>query len=145
METKYGSFDLNPSGDAARIPYNYVTGPGQFSTNLRVSKSIGIGPRTERAAGGGFNGPPPGGGGGRGPGGGGPPGGGLGPGGLSSGGGTASHARSAGIEALFVELHGDGQKYIQQREPCGAGGGSGVAPVWQVECPGRRVLFIAFV
>jgi hypothetical protein len=75
MNTKYGSFDLNPSGDAARIPYNFVTGPGQFSTNLRVSKSFGIGPRTERAAGGGFNGPPPGGGGGRGPGGGGPPGG----------------------------------------------------------------------
>jgi hypothetical protein len=87
MNTKYGSFDLNPTGDAARIPYNFVTGPGQFSTNLRISKSIGIGPRTERAAGGGFNGPPPGGGGGRGPGGGGPPGGGLGPGGLSSSGG----------------------------------------------------------
>ena len=86
MQTKYGDFDLNPSADAARIPYNYVTGPGQFSTNLRVSKSIGIGPRSERAAGGGFNGPPPGGG-GRGPGGGGPPGGGLGPGGLSGSGG----------------------------------------------------------
>jgi hypothetical protein len=87
MNTKYGSFDLNPSGDAARIPYNYVTGPGQFSLNLRVSKSIGIGPRSERAASGGFNGPPPGGGGRGGPGGGGPPGGGLGPGGLSSSGG----------------------------------------------------------
>ena len=86
MNTKYGSFDLNPSAGEARIPYNYVTGPGQFSTNLRVSKSIGIGPRTEGAAGGGPNGPPPGGGGGRGPGGG-PPGGGLGPGGLSSSGG----------------------------------------------------------
>ena len=86
MNTKYGSFDLDPSADSARIPYNYVTGPGQFSTNLRLSKSIGIGPRTERAAGGGFNGPPPGGG-GRGPGGGGPGGGGLGPGGLSSSGG----------------------------------------------------------
>jgi Carboxypeptidase regulatory-like domain len=87
MNTKYGSFDLNPSGDAARIPYNYVTGPGQFSLNLRVSKSIGIGPRSERAANGSFNGPPPGGGGRGGPGGGGPPGGGLGPGGLSSSGG----------------------------------------------------------
>jgi hypothetical protein len=87
MNTKYGNFDLNPSGDAARIPYNSVTGPGQFSLNLRVSKSIGIGPRSERAAAGGFNGPPPGGGGRGGPGGGGPPGGGLGPGGLSSSGG----------------------------------------------------------
>ena len=86
IDTKYGSFDLNPSADEARIPYNYLNGPGQFSTNLRVSKSIGIGPRSERASGGGFNGPPPGGG-GRGPGGGGAPGGGLGPGGLSSGGG----------------------------------------------------------
>ena len=85
IDTKYGSFDLNPSADEARIPYNYLNGPGQFSTNLRVSKSIGIGPRSERASGGGFNGPPPGG--GRGPGGGGAPGGGLGPGGLSSGGG----------------------------------------------------------
>jgi hypothetical protein len=88
MNTKYGSFDLNPSVNAARIPYNYVNGPGQFSLNLRVSKSIGIGPRSEGASSGGFNGPPPGGGGGRGgPGGGGPPGGGLGPGGLSSSGG----------------------------------------------------------
>ncbi len=87
MNTKYGSFDLNPAADAARIPYNYVNGPGQFSLNLRVSKSIGIGPRSERGASGGFNGPLPGGGGRGGPGGGGPPGGGLGPGGLSSSGG----------------------------------------------------------
>jgi hypothetical protein len=86
MNTNYGSFDLDPAAGEARIPYNYVTGPGLFSTNLRVSKSIGIGPRTEGAAAGGPNGPPPGGGGGRGPGGG-PPGGGLGPGGLSSSGG----------------------------------------------------------
>jgi hypothetical protein len=87
LNTKYGNFDLNPGAEEARIPYNYVDGPGQFSTNLRVSKSIGIGPRVEGGSGGGFNGPPGGGGGGRGPGGGGPPGGGLGPGGLSSAGG----------------------------------------------------------
>ena len=85
MNTKYGSFDLNPGANEARVPYNYVNGPGAFSLNLRVSKSIGIGPRAEGGASGGFNGPPPGG--GRGPGGGGPPGGGLGPGGLSSSGG----------------------------------------------------------
>ncbi|MGC2401308.1 MAG: carboxypeptidase regulatory-like domain-containing protein [Acidobacteriaceae bacterium] len=86
VNTKYGNFDLNPAADGARVPYNLGNGPGQFSTNLRVSKTIGVGPRVERASGG-FNGPPPGGGGGRGPGGGGPPGGGLGPGGLSGGGG----------------------------------------------------------
>ncbi len=34
----------------------------------------------------------------------------------------ASDARSAGIQALFAELHGHGQKYLQQREPCAAGG-----------------------
>ena len=86
MDTAYGKFDLSPAADAARIPYNFVNGPAQFSTNLRLSKSIGIGPTVERSGNGGFNGPPPGGG-GRGPGGGGPPGGGLGPGGLSSSGG----------------------------------------------------------
>src|SRR5580658_1127184 len=77
IDTKYGNFDLDPTSGAARIPYNFVDGPGQFSTNLRVSKSIGIGPRVEGGVGGGgFGGPPGGGGGGRGPGGGGPPGGG---------------------------------------------------------------------
>ena len=89
VQTKYGTFDLNPASNAARIPYNYGTGPGQFSLNMRVSKSFGIGPKVEnsgsnRALGGpGGWGPPPGGG----PGGGGPPGGGLGPGGLSGSGG----------------------------------------------------------
>jgi hypothetical protein len=86
INTKYGNFDINPDAFETRIPYNSEYGPGQFSTNLRISKSIGIGPKVEGGSGGGFNGPPPGGG-GRGPGGGGPPGGGLGPGGLSSSGG----------------------------------------------------------
>jgi hypothetical protein len=88
MQTKYGNFDLNPAADATRIPYNFGDGPSQLSLNLRLSKSIGIGPRVERSNGGNNGGgPPPGGGGhGGGPGGGGP-GGGLGPGGLSSSGG----------------------------------------------------------
>ena len=85
--TAYGSFDLNPSWDEARIPYNYGTGPGQFSVNMRMSRSFGIGPKVSSgtaAFSGGMGGP--GGFGGPGPGGGGPggaPGGGLGPGGLS--------------------------------------------------------------
>jgi hypothetical protein len=90
LETAYGTFDMDPAWNQSRIAYNSGTGPGQFSMNLRVSKSFGIGPRvasgSAAASGGpggpGGGGPPPGGG----PGGGGP-GGGLGPGGLSRSGG----------------------------------------------------------
>jgi len=85
VTTKYGTFNPDPGAYEARIPYNVGTGPSQFSMNLRISKSFGIGPRIESAAGGGSSGGPP-------PGGGGPPGGGsggggLGPGGLSGSGG----------------------------------------------------------
>ncbi len=89
MRTAYGNFDLDPAWNEQRIPYNYGNGPTQFSLNLRVSKSFGIGPRVASGTGagpsgpggpGGPGGPPPGGG----PGGGG---GGLGPGGLSRSGG----------------------------------------------------------
>jgi hypothetical protein len=85
MTTPYGTFDLSPTAEEARIPYNYGNGPSQFSMNMRMSKTFGIGPKVEGGAsvnafGGPGGGPPPGGG----PGGGGPPGGGLGPGGLSS-------------------------------------------------------------
>lgn len=88
VQTSFGALDLDPSANAPRIPYNFGTGPGQFSMNARISKSFGIGPKVEggasnRAFGGPGGGPPPGGG----PGGGGPPGGGLGPGGLSGSGG----------------------------------------------------------
>jgi hypothetical protein len=86
LQTKYGTFDLAPASDTTRIPYNFGNGPAQLSLNLRLSKSIGIGPRVEGRADGGGNGPPPGGG-GHGGGHGGGPGGGLGPGGLSSSGG----------------------------------------------------------
>jgi hypothetical protein len=84
LDTAYGDFDLNPGATEKRIPYDLGTGPSQFSMNLRVSKSFGIGPRVAGGVGGGPGGGGPGGGGhGGGPGGGGPPGGGLGPGGLS--------------------------------------------------------------
>ena len=84
VQTSYGLFNLDPSGTERRIAYNSGTGPSQFSTNLRVSKAFGVGPRVEGSApsgqggpGGPGGGPPPGGG----------PGGGLGPGGLSGGNG----------------------------------------------------------
>jgi hypothetical protein len=96
VQTSYGTFDLNPSANEARIPYNDGTGPGQFSMNMRVSKSIGMGPKVGGSgSNGGFGGPgggpPPGGG----PGGGGPPGGGLGPGGLSRSGGPPRFDQAA--------------------------------------------------
>jgi hypothetical protein len=88
VQTKYGTFDLDPVGNQARIPYNYGNGPGQLSMNLRVSKSFGIGPKVATGTGAspGGMGPP----GGGPPPGGGAPGGGLGPGGLSKNGGPPS-------------------------------------------------------
>jgi hypothetical protein len=87
VKSQWGTFDTYPKTGETIIPINYGTSPGQFSLNLRLSKTFGFGRKTEGAtAGGGMPGPPPGGGrGGPPPGGGG--GGGLGPGGLSSSGG----------------------------------------------------------
>ncbi len=90
MHTSFGNFDLDPSANAARIPYNYGTGPGQFSMNMRISKSFGIGPKVADGVGGAGFGPgrPHG---GHGHGG---PGGGLGPGGLSGSGGPPRFSQS---------------------------------------------------
>ncbi len=88
VQTAYGDFNLSPGANETRIPYDVGTGPAQWSLNLRVSKSIGLGPRVEGGVGGsdgGMHGGPGGGGHGGGHGGGG--GGGLGPGGLSGGNG----------------------------------------------------------
>ncbi len=88
FKTQWGALDANPQAGEKIIPVNLGTGPDQFSLNLRLSKTIGLGRKTEtRTLGGPMGGPPPGGGRGGPPGGGGGPGGGLGPGGLSSSGG----------------------------------------------------------
>lgn len=84
-KTMYKGHCINPipSAGEALIPMNYGTSPSQLSMNLRVSKTIGIGPKVEGGRGAQ-------GGGGMGPGGGrhgGGFGGGLGPGGLSGAGG----------------------------------------------------------
>ena len=85
--TSFGVLDVAPQPGEKLVPVNLGNGPAAFAFNLRVSRSIGLGPKIEgsgpNAAGMG-GGPPDGGGGGRR---GGPPGGSLGPGGLSSGGG----------------------------------------------------------
>jgi hypothetical protein len=110
QNTPFGDLDTDPIAGEAIIPINDGTGPGEFTFNLRVSKTFSFGSeggaRTSGSGGpggpggpGGFGGGPGGGGGGR-PGGGGPPGG---PGGF---GGPAGNKRynltfSANIRNLF--------------------------------------------
>jgi len=74
------SLNCNESSPDALVPINCATGPGRFSFNLRLSKTIGFGKKNETASNAGGGGGPmaggtfgrPGGGGGRGgPGGGG--------------------------------------------------------------------------
>lgn len=88
-DTAFGDFDLAPGADDGLIPPNFGTAPGQFTMNLRVSKTIGLGKKGEGGAAdnGGGPGGGRGGGGGGGGGRGGAPGGSLGPRGLSGGGG----------------------------------------------------------
>jgi hypothetical protein len=75
--TRWGAFDTSPTSGDTIIPPNYGTGFGQFTVNLRLSKTFGFGKQVSR----------PGSFGGGGPGGGGRRGGGLGGQGLSSAGG----------------------------------------------------------
>ncbi len=48
--TQFGDFDIAPTPGQARIPVNIGNSPGQFTLNLRFSKTIGIGPKLETAA-----------------------------------------------------------------------------------------------
>jgi hypothetical protein len=82
VATRWGTFNTVPGPNDKLIGPNFGTGPGQFTTNLRVSKTFGFGKKPERASSGNFGGGPGGPGGGRGG-----PGGGLGPRGLGGGGG----------------------------------------------------------
>jgi hypothetical protein len=47
--TAWGAFDIAPVAGQSTIPINYGVGPGQFTTNLRVSKTFGLGRKLERA------------------------------------------------------------------------------------------------
>jgi hypothetical protein len=71
--TKWGTFNLTPLAGQTVIPPYFGMGPGRFSLNLRLSKTIGFGPETKSSglAAGGGSGGPGGGGGHGGPGGGG--------------------------------------------------------------------------
>jgi hypothetical protein len=44
---RFGAFDVVPQPADSRVPINYLTGPGRFSMNLRLSKSFGFGKKTE--------------------------------------------------------------------------------------------------
>jgi hypothetical protein len=82
----FPAFNLFPGSNVPRIPINFGTTPAQFTLNMRLSKTFGIGPKLEATANNQQQGGQRGGnqGGGRGPGGGGP--GGGGPGGGGAGG-----------------------------------------------------------
>ena len=69
--TRWGSFNGAPLPGELLIPVNYAEGPGQFSVNVRLSRTWGFGERGGSAGagggggmGGGMHGPPGGGGGG---------------------------------------------------------------------------------
>jgi len=86
FQTQYGCLNAIPGEGDALVPVNLGTGPASIAFNLRLSKTVGLGPKVETTGGvnngGGPGGGPPGGRGGHGGG----PGGGLGPGGLGGGG-----------------------------------------------------------
>jgi Carboxypeptidase regulatory-like domain len=92
----FPAFNLFPGNAVSRIPVNFGTTPAQFTLNMRLSKTFGLGPKLEAVAGnqsgqqggaqqGGGRGPGPGGGHPGGPGGGHEGGGGRGPGGPMGG------------------------------------------------------------
>lgn len=51
VQTKYGLLDPSPSADERLVPRNYGRGPGQFTVNLRLAKTIGFGPERGAPAG----------------------------------------------------------------------------------------------
>jgi hypothetical protein len=125
VDTQYGNFDtIPPQTGETLVPSDLGNSPAGIAVNLRVSRSVGIGPKTAAstgpAQGGGPGGGGPGGGGpppGGGPGGGGPGGGGGGRGGFGGGlgggggrgGGNANtgHKYSLNFSAQALNLFND--------------------------------------
>ena len=102
VTTPYGVID-DTGLTGTEIPVNLGNGPAAVAFNLRISRAVGIGPKTASTSNQADGGPPPGGpppgGGGPGGGRGGPPGGGLGPGGLGGGGGRGGPGGMGGNAA----------------------------------------------
>jgi hypothetical protein len=131
VDTNLGNFDTVPQAGEVLIPASFETGPAAVAVNLRVSRSIGLGPKVGQAAnnaaapgrGGPQGGPPPGGPGGGGFGGGGGGGrgggGGFGGGGFGGGGGGMSntgHKYSLTFSAQALNLFND----IDYGQPSGS-------------------------
>lgn len=62
VDTQYGYFDTDPIAGQTLVPINYERGPSQFSANMRISRTFGIGPRVESGGAAAAGGPPGGGG-----------------------------------------------------------------------------------
>jgi Carboxypeptidase regulatory-like domain len=48
--TPWGTFDTAPGANEPRIPVNFGTTPAQFTLNVRLSKTFGIGPKLQQTA-----------------------------------------------------------------------------------------------
>ncbi len=48
-QTAFGCFDSNPQPGEKIVPVNFLTGPGRFTLNLRLSKTFGFGKKLETA------------------------------------------------------------------------------------------------
>src|SRR5258707_2737585 len=48
-QTAFGNFDVAPAPGEARIPINFGTQPAQFTVNVRLAKTFGLGPKIESA------------------------------------------------------------------------------------------------
>ncbi|HET8887292.1 MAG TPA: carboxypeptidase regulatory-like domain-containing protein [Candidatus Angelobacter sp.] len=49
VQTSFGAFDTSPIPGQTIIPSNFGPGPSQFTLNLRLGKTIGLGPKLEAA------------------------------------------------------------------------------------------------
>jgi hypothetical protein len=49
VQTSFGAFDTTPIPGQTIVPVNFGVSPAQFTLNMRVSKTIGIGPKLEAA------------------------------------------------------------------------------------------------
>src|SRR6201999_4423845 len=49
VQTSLGAFDTAPIAGQTIVPVNFGKSPAQFTLNMRLSKTIGIGPKIEAA------------------------------------------------------------------------------------------------